>query len=588
MKYKYIILLLVFFMGSCTKDFLEKAPLDQISDASFWTTDNDLMIYVNYYYRVFPTYKGRGNGQYQADYESDNMAQETPYARFQGVLSVPTSAGDSKYNSDWYKFYDLPYNFDWIRGINILLANYQRVTSPWDQARQYVGEAYFFRAYMYFDLLRFYGELPWISKPLTSESEELYSSRLPRNVVTDSIVADLDKAIDYMKSKGDVSASRLNSEIALLFKSRVCLYEGTWEKYHAGTSFGATGSDGSKFLNLAASTAKELMDKGLYSINNTGNPNKDYENCFNQTDYSNNPEIMLWKEYSSELGFENYSQMALTGWYDWIGYGGVTRWLVDSYLCNDGLPISTSPLYAGDASLKDEFKNRDPRFYQTIFKPGDPVRIESNEDTVTVFTIPTFNEFNNSRTGFRLKKGLDPHNLIPGQQNGETGHMLFRYAEALMNFAEAKSELGTLTQADVDISVNLLRDRVNMPHLIIDNISHDPNWDFPSLSPIINEIRRERRVEFGCEGMRKDDLMRWRAHELFVNKRPKGVRFIQSDYPDIEVGVDINVDEDGYVDIYQKILPNGFQFNPSRDYLLPLSINELTLNPKLEQNPGWN
>lgn len=577
----------VAFLQSCSDDFLERAPLDQVSDASFWNTDNDLKIYMNGFYPAIPAYKGRGMGQFQADYASDNMAEEIPFPRFAGQLSVPTSAGGSHYNQTWYRFYDVAYNFDWIRNVNILINNYHRVTSPWEQSRQYVGEAYFFRAYFYFDLLKSYGDLPWINKPLTPEDEALYSPRLSRSIIADSIVADLDKATAYMRSKGDVSQSRVNSEVALLFKSRVCLYEGTWEKYHNGTPFGVNGSDGTKFLNLAASAAKALMDKGLYSIHNTGHPETDYQVCFNQNDYSDNPEIMLWKSFSTELGLENASQMALTGWYDWIGYGGITRWLVESYLCTDGLPISKSTLYAGDATLKDEFKNRDPRLSQTIFEPGDPVRIEPGDDTTLVFTKPTFEEFNNSRTGYRIKKGLDPHYLIPEDPFNETAQVFFRYAEALLNFAEAKAELGTFTQEDADISVNLLRDRVNMPHLDVANIATDPDWNFPALSPLINEIRRERRVELACEGMRLDDLMRWRAHALFVNKRPKGVRFIEADYPTLVPGVDKYVDENGYVDIYQTILPNGFQFDPDRDYLLPIAVNELTLNPNLTQNPGW-
>jgi hypothetical protein len=587
MKRIYMLSILAVLSVGCGEDYLERPPLDQVSDFSFWKTDNDLKMYVNSFYRVFPSYKGRGMGQFQADYQSDNMAVDNPNKRLAGQLNVPTSAGSSNYDVLWYNAFDITYNFDWIRGVNIMINNYQRVTSPWEKVRQYVGEAYFFRAYLYFDLLKNYGDLPWVNKPLAPGDKELYSSRISRSVVADSIIADLDKASAYMLSKGGVSNSRLNSEIALLFKSRVSLFEGTWEKYHAGTPFGVNGSDGTRFLTVAATSAKELIDRGLYSINNTGNPYTDYQVCFNQSDFSKNPEIMLWKAYSEDLGLVNYSQMGLLGNYDWIGYGGITKSMVDSYLCTDGLPISKSALYAGDATLADEFKNRDPRMNQTIFKPGDPVRIEPGDDTTRLFTKPTFDEFNNSRTGYRIRKGLDPHNLLPEDEAGETAQVIFRYAEALMNFAEAKAELGTLSQSDVDISVNVLRDRVTMPHLDISSIAPDPNWAFPTLSPLINEIRRERRVEFGCEGMRFDDLLRWKADELIVGKRPRGVRFIQSDYPDLVVGEDINVDDDGYVDLYQKILPSGYQFNPGRDYLLPIAVNELTLNTNLTQNPGW-
>ena len=165
--------------------------------------------------------------------------------------------------------------------------------------------------------------------------------------------------------------------------------------------------------------------------------------------------------------------------------------------------------------------------------------------------------------------------------------ILFRYAEVLLNYAEAKAELGELTQEDVDKTINLLRRRVGVADLRIDAIVNDPNWKFPEISPLLNEIRRERRVEFACEGYRLNDLLRWRAHELFVNKRPKGFYFNQSDFPEMIPNKDILLDEQGYVDPYKQSLPNGYQFNPERDYLLPLPTSELVLNSKLKQNPGW-
>src|SRR5690606_29236223 len=150
---------------------------------SFWSTENDLKIYVNNLYRIFPAYKARGNGQYQADYESDNMAEETPNTRLAGQKSVPTSASSAHYNNGWYNNFDVAYDFSWVRNVNIFIDNYQRVDSPWEQTRQYVGEAYFFRAYLYFDLLKYYGDLPWINKPLTPDDEDLFSSRISRSII---------------------------------------------------------------------------------------------------------------------------------------------------------------------------------------------------------------------------------------------------------------------------------------------------------------------------------------------------------------------------------------------------------------------
>ena len=177
------------------------------------------------------------------------------------------------------------------------------------------------------------------------------------------------------------------------------------------------------------------------------------------------------------------------------------------------------------------------------------------------------------------------------------GSIILRYAEALLIFAEAKAELGTITQGDIDITVNAIRDRVGMIHLDLNNITHDPDWDYPALSPVINEIRRERRVELAFETLRWDDLARWRAHHLIVGKRPKGILYIGSnlegtyfDYlgnPTIVLGQNLYVDTDGFIDPYQGALPGGFGFNPDRDYLSPIPSDEITLNNNIQPNPGW-
>jgi hypothetical protein len=169
-----------------------------------------------------------------------------------------------------------------------------------------------------------------------------------------------------------------------------------------------------------------------------------------------------------------------------------------------------------------------------------------------------------------------------------------RYAEILLNYAEAKAALGNITQADLDKSINLLRDRVDMPHLVLNNIASDPNWEFPDLSPLINEVRRERNVEIGCEGFRFDDIMRWAAaDELIVGWKPKGAKWKQWEgvytNPPVVAGQNVYVDSQGYIEPLMKdaLLQNGYQFNVNRDYLLPLPVDQLTLNPNMKQNPGW-
>ena len=569
-KIIFSFIVLLFLMSACEKNFLDLMPQDQISTNDYWNTANDLKLYVNQFYTMFSDGGSWSGGIYWFDDNSDNMIYRIYNTRLAGLRTVPTTGG---------------WNYSSIRSINYFFENYKKCQDPFDEYKQYLGEARFFRAYQYFNLIKSYGDVPWVGKTLTPESEDLFAPRTPRNVVVDSIVADLDQAIQLMKSGPNEGGTRLNKEIAQLFKARVCLYEGTWEKYHAGDPFGVNGSDGTKYLQLAASAANDLIESGVYHIYSTGDHKWDYWHLFNQVDYSGNPEIMLWKKYDASLDMTHNHQRYLPR----IGGGeGITKGLVDAYLCRDGQPISVSPLYQGDDSLTAQVTNRDYRLRQTVFTRGFPMRIE-NGDTTQRFVHAAINEGGESKcpTGFQLCKGANPD---PAQYYagwvGTTGSPIFRYGEALVIYAEAKAELGTITQEDVDKTINVLRDRVGTAHLDINNIVTDPNWDFPTLSPIINEVRRERRVELACEGYRWDDIARWAAaDELVVGKRFLGAKFNSTDYPELSAGDYLMTN--GYLDYLKDQLPNGYGFKIDRDYLSPISTEELTLNTNLVQNPGW-
>jgi starch-binding outer membrane protein, SusD/RagB family len=573
LTYIGVIALLLFTSISCTDDeFLNRAPLDAISEADFWSTPNDLQLYVNQFYTMLPEFPGWGGGYLWDDNNSDNMHHSTYNTRLAGLLSI--TAG----NSGW--------NYARLRSINIMLDQYEKVTGPKSDIDAMVGEAYFFRAYFYFGLLKNYGDVPWIEKPLTPDSEELFAPRSSRSVVVDNLLADLDKAVTLLRPRSTATGNRINKEAALVFKSRVALYEGTWQKYHSGTPFGTQGGAATKYLQAAADAAKQLIDMNTASIYNTGKPDTDYGKLFNSDDLTGITEAILWRRYSVALNMTHNMQryIPLSG-----GGTGLTKSLVESYLCTDGQPISLSPLYQGDKSLQAVVANRDGRLKQTIWIPGDPTEIVGGQ-VVKAFEKPRIDGGGEDRntTGYQLKKGADP--TSPGIQTpgtGITALVIFRYAEALLNYAEAKAELGTLTQPDVDMTINKLRKRAGLPDLSLSSIANDPKWEFPSLSPVINEVRRERRVEFACEGYRFDDLARWRAHHLVVGKRPVGAWFDQSLFPNMVIGSTILLDGEGYIDYLKNSLPNGWGFKPERDYLLPVPPDQITLNDKLTQNPGW-
>ncbi|MCG9793120.1 RagB/SusD family nutrient uptake outer membrane protein [Flavobacterium algicola] len=553
-----------FLFGSCNDDFLERAPLDEISEPEFWLTTGDLELYATAFYQDLPGWQGVSVGSSPSpDNGTDLSMGTTGGGRLYGTGSIPTVATTALWG--WTK----------VRKANYFISNVSKVTGTQTDINQYTGEAYFFRAYYYFDLLQKYGDLPIYKEYFGSlDTDELYKARDPRNEVADFILADLDLAISLLKAKSALTTPRINKEAAQLLKATVALYEGTWEKYHAGTAFGVTGSTGTTYLQQAADASSALI------AGNTRSLSASYGDLFNQTTLATNTEIILWRQYDF-LGLGSSFGNALQ--LSWPNASSYTRFAMRSYLCTDGQPISTSPLYQGDLSLTKIETNRDPRLAATVMVPGDIVTIAAN-GTITYFVKPTITGTYASVGGYESQKYRRPQvDVTTGSQSRDVSKIIMRYAEALLIYAEAKAELGTITQSDLDISINKLRARVGMPSMNLASITNDVNWPQYgyTLTPILQEIRRERTVELMNEGFRLDDLMRWAAHSLLIGQNVKGAYY--------ETGwtTGQNKDTDNYLDPYQKSYPGGFDFNPDRDYLLAIPSTELILNTNLTQNPGW-
>lgn len=568
MKKTTILLVLALLLSAC-ESFLDRSPIDKIGSEAYFKTARDLELYVNQFYEHLPSFGDYGAGVYWSDDNSDNMVYEEYNVRLAGYTTVPGNAKDAKW--EWDK----------IRSVNYFIGNYHRSEDAFEENSQYIGEGHFFRAWFYYDLLTKFGDLPWVNTAYDAESPELYNERLPRTVIVDSMLVDLDKAIACLHGKNEVAENRISKEVALLFKSRVALFEGTWEKYHAGTVFAPAQSDPARYFRQAADAAGKLMELNTLSLFTTGDGKTSYYELFNKNDYSKNPEVMLWRKYSLALGLTH----RLQGYLLYRGSRrGFTKDFVDDCLFTDGLPRAAHP-ESSDKTLAGVVKDRDPRLAQMMWVPGDIRVVKGSE--ISYFDKPFIDQTGeyNCLTGYQLKKGADPY--VTDQDNSETGLPLFRYAEALLNYAEAKAELGELTQVDIDKSVNKLRGRVGVAPLTMASITKDPAWKYPEVSPVLNEIRRERRIELACEGFRLTDLLRWKVAERLVNKRPRGFYFNQEEFPELIPGKDIRLDAEGYIDPYKESLSGGYQFNPQRDYLLPLPTSELVLNKKLKQNPGW-
>ncbi|MFV0248019.1 MAG: RagB/SusD family nutrient uptake outer membrane protein [Tenacibaculum sp.] len=558
---------------SCEKDFLDRPSLDDITQNNFWKTPKDLELYTTQFYSSFPSWGSDSfsGGIYWTDANSDTEIAISPNNRLRGLNTISSGSG--------------AYGFGSIRTVNIFFDNYTSVNATEEQINQWLGEAYFFRAYFYFNLLRNFGGVPYFTTELKPNSEELQAPRDSRNVTASNIIADLDQAINRLPSGKINSGNRLSKEVAMLFKTRVALYEGTWEKYHAGTPFGVTGSDGSSFLTIAAQTAEKLIDNpGPWGIDMGDDIELSYRKLFYSEDHSDSKEMMLWRKYDAGLGLYHNANLRFNGG---TGGYGITKRLADRYLCTDGNPISVSPLYKGDKGLVNYTANRDPRITATIWSPGEIYREDRPEITFKLSRIDGPDE-DITPTGYQIRKPASKNPEYHEVRSGEIAAPIFRFAEVLLSFAEAKAELATISQSDLDKSINVLRARAGMPNLDMGNIAVDPDWLYPSLSPIINEVRRERTVELAVEGYRFNDIARWAAaDELIVGQRPLGAYFVQSDYPNLVIGTNIYVNEEGYLDPYKNIIPNGYEFNINRDYLLPIPIGQIVLNTQLEQNPGW-
>jgi len=570
-----IILTGIFF--SCDDEFLEKYPITAVSPEKFFTSANDFKLYMNQFYPDLGGFPDWQVGYFNTDIGTDNQIGNDPstWLNGQGVQSVS--------DNDWN------YNFSKIRNLNIMLN--KTGNASWNEIKGYVGEGRFFRAWFYFKLLKKFGGVPWVNKEISlDDTESLEAPRLQRNVIADSIIADLDFAIANLPLKAQTEKFRVSKEAALAFKARVCLYEGTWEKYHGkkGTPFKVDGSDGTKYLEMAMNAAKEIIDGGKFSIDKKGS--ETYNSLFNSEDFTASTEVILWRQKIRGMGSQNVTQMMRFG-LSW----GLTSDLINSYLCLDGLPASLSALPLNDYSLSEVVINRDPRLAQTIFYPGVALNInDKGSGTVTPFANV---ELLKVRSGYMQRKGFSP--LESNLQNNQCqlAYIYFRYGEVLLNYIEAKAELAesgktTLNQNDFDISINKLRARVNMPDFqystpIIDN--SDPMSGI--LPWYLVEIRRERRIELAVEGYRIDDIFRWAAADMLIKGRLfRGAPFQYYIDNNLFTTSQIQfVDDDGILSPwFNTEIDNqgGYAFNLNRDYLYSIPLQEISL-AGYTNNPGW-
>lgn len=590
MKLKHLWLLLIpVIFSACEK--LDQEPESTASRAAVFGSESGLQLYANSFYSILP-----GNSTSQ-DAMSDYLAVKSVNSFIQeGVFAPNLSSG---------------WSWGDLRNINYFIANNTDPKVSAEARRNYMGLARFFRAYFYFEKVKRFGDVPWINKPLDISDPALYGGRDPRTLVMDSVLADLDYAAANIKATNDASRSTITKDVALAFKSRICLFEGTFRKYQTSLNLQSTATT---WLNNSAAAAKEIMDKKTYSINTAGGAGNSYRQVFiSPTPVAS--EVMLSSICDLTLNILNEANW----WWTSGTYGAkasFTRTFINTYLNLDGTPYTNNAAYP-TMLFKDEVKNRDLRLKQTI-RLGDYKRISGG---VQVAAPPVFSY---TFTGYQpIKWTLDDMYYDAGALNINS-ISLIRYAEVLLNYAEAKAELGTLSDADWAATVGLLRARAGITGGLTSKPTvADPylvaNY-FPGISdPSILEIRRERGIELSLEGLRFSDILRWKRGEL-MQQVWNGFYV-----PSLNTPMDLN--EDGVQDVafYQGTKPNpgvagvtyvdvstqvGGKANSQRlkngtsgeltwmteisrkwsdkNYYYPIPQTDLLRNPKLGQNPGWN
>ena len=578
--------------SSCNDDFLDTNPDADRSETNFWNSKSDFELYVN---TLYPKYlAGFGTG-FQAENVDPKGINEAQLVYGDIITDNAVTTNYSRVTNNDYISYLTDasgkggWNWENLRHINYFLNNYKKTPLAETEYAVYLGEINFFKAVEYFEKVKLFGDVPWLTKDLQTNSEELFAKRNPREEVMDSVLMVLDKAIAMLPDNAN-NSGRINKDMAVFLKSRIGLYEGTYRKYHKGKDF-------EKYLGISIAASEQLMSTKKYDIV-TGDKNKVYNNLFAQQTYAGNKEIVYWRGYNASLtlgsAFSRYFAQNNRN-----GGSSATRSLVDDYLCIDGQSISTSPLYQGKNTLNLEFQNRDPRLPQTIALPGQySLRTGIGMTGATANPLPGIKGSNTANgnlavTGYRWAKWFyDNPDDWARTTNGLQAAPIFRYAEILLNYAEAKAELGQISQAILDQTINILRKRVEMPVLTMGQEPADPRLDAIyntyvgyAVNPTLREIRRERRIEMAFENTRWDDLVRWKALKL-LSMPVEGMKFNQSDYPTVKVGADIVLNKEGLILPYAQTLPNGRTFN-ERMYLFPIPIEDLVLNKNLVQNPGW-
>lgn len=566
----------LFVSTSCSSD-LDQLPFDKLSPDVAFTNEKDLELYSNSFYKILPNGKDIVRG--------DNMTDFVVGRSINNYLTGTYTAYDS---GGW--------SWEDLRNINYFLEQSQQATVDDKRKAHYHGIARFFRAWFYFEKVKRFGDVPWYDKALDVDDPDLYKPRDTRELVMQKVLEDLDFAINNIQGSKDNNASRITKHVALAFKSRVCLFEGTYRKYHTELNLSSSAME---WLQQASTAAEELIKTSAYRLN-TAQADQSYRNLFNKESVESS-EVILAANASAAYRIFNDANWYYTS----ATYGNrsnLTKTFVNTYLNIDGTRFTDQPNY-NSIFFTQEVQGRDQRLEQTI-RMGDYKRDG----------IASAPDFTYTYTGYQPKKLTLDSSATDGVAENNNTLPLIRYAEVLLNYAEAKAELQEFNNADWDQTIKLLRQRAGIENSDMPTVA-DPylkNEFFPNISDaVLLEIRRERGIELVLEGFRYDDLRRWKLGSLLM-KQYDGMYV-----PAMNTPLDLNQDGQADVSFVSKVpaepekgvyyyiidnnqykLSNGtsgtliIMDNLTRDYqehqyLYPIPYSAIVLNSSLTQNNGW-
>lgn len=642
MKKYILILTMLFVLSSCNDDYLEKLPLNEQTEETAFVTAANFETYAWGLYGQFMYNSDyvRGYSQYHTNYLGDYYAgylgtYGTSESNYRSGNIIPPTTGNG-------------WTFTFVRKVNMMLEHIETSEMSDADKAHWRAVGLFFHSFKYYELVSRFGDVPWITTVIGDEDTDLiYGKRDPRTEVTDKILANLQEAEQSIYEDGNGS-NTINRDCVRALMSRFCLFEGTWRKYHGL-------GDYDKYLTEAIRVSEALMA-------DYPNISDDFDAILNSADLSTHPGMILHYIFETGIigGYASRFERTTSGIYE------MPKYSIERYLCTDGKPITSSELYEGDETMYEEFRNRDNRLLLTIVPPyswkqqcigglnppsfevlptatyntvghfigtnsdGSAIDVENEyvdkmkvilpDDTkkrIPVFNWSgTMNWFSPNITGTALgpmssRSGYfvwKYYNLYDDNNYGSnfTDKPLFWIDEVMMNYAEAKFEVGQFNQDVADKTINRFRARAGVADMVVADItdSFDVERD-TDVDPVLWEIRRERFAEFIGHGFGWEDIRRWKKGPEHINRTMIGT------YVDIDQWKKVNtdgtisdvtpaawsalslVDKDfkattgkGYLKRFDNPANTGAGWN-DKYYLYAIPTDELVLNPNLEQNLGW-